>query len=350
MATLEKVLALRPTNAAARLGALSSLPVLNPRDLLAAREGAAGALVCVAAPVPGLIAALLRAARTEDALIGFSLPVRPGNREAPARFFETVRAAADETGHRKPVFLQAGPLRVTQTDRRTLDQLSSEVHRFVDAGFTLVSLDLSSLETEAAAAAAAELCRAAQERELSIELAPPVLPLTRDAIADYLDLQVELGVRPNLLRLRSSAVRPEPAPGSPEPEPDFELLRELGALAAEHGAKLCIEDRGTPRRLLSTWTAAGVHKLDLGEVFARLVLDALPPDLRAGLEKRTASSGVALPELLAQLDDPLATVPASERERVEARAFGELSSLLSAVGASGAAREAMVWLAEKSGY
>lgn len=350
MATIDKVLALRPTNAAARLGALSQLPVLNPRDLLAAREGQPGALVCVAAPVPGVLAALLRAARTEDALVGFSLPPRPGNREAPARFFDAVRAAADETGHRRPVFLQAGPFRVTQTDRRALDQLATEIHRFVDAGFTLVSLDLSSLEAEAAASAAAELCRPAVERELSIELAPPVLPLTREAIASYLELQTELGIRPNLVRLRSSAVRPEAAAGAPDPEPDFDLLRDVAATAAEHGAKLCIEDRGTPLRLLSTWTAAGVHKLDLGAPFARLVLEVLPTELREGLEKRVSASGVALPELLAQLEDPLASVSAAERDRVEVRAFSELGSILAAVGASGAGRGAMEWLAEKSGY
>ncbi len=349
MDVLQKVLALRPTNAASKLGSASELPLLNPRDLLKAQAQKPGALLCVDVPAPSILPGVLRAARDEDAPVGLAASHRPSQRDAPSQFFDAVRDAAQETSHRRPVFLQAGPVRVTSGDPRSLELLAGDLFRYVDAGFTLLSLDLSALAPEQAAAAAAELVRPAAERELSVELTLPAGPLSRDAAASHLEALGAQGVRPGFLRIRSSAVVPEAAVPGMELEPDFELLRDLCAIATEHGAALSLEDAGSPRRLLSAWAAAGIRKVDVGGPFARLVLRCLPASLREGLEQRARSSGVPLHELLAQLGDPLESSP-GERERAEALAYGEAGELLAMVGASGTATQAMEFLAQKSGY
>src|SRR5262245_59953859 len=170
---LERILALRPTSAAHRLGD-SPFPLLNPRDLARALRESGAPLVCVPVPAVDALPGLLRAARDEDAVLGLAAPYRPGQRDAADAFFEAVRTAAAECRHRRPVFLQAGPIRLTSAEPRGLQMRAEDVYRFVDAGFSLLSVDCSTLVPEAGVLAASELVQAAAERELSVEIAAPV--------------------------------------------------------------------------------------------------------------------------------------------------------------------------------
>src|SRR3954469_25209899 len=172
-ALLERILALRPTSAASRLGD-SPLPLLNPRDLVRALDEAAVPLVCVPVAAVEAIPGLLRAARDEDAVLGLAAPYRPNHRDAPDAFFDAVRAAADECRHVRPVFLQAGPIRLTSAEPRELQLRADDVYRFVDAGFSLLSVDASTLVPEAGVLVTSQLVQSAAERELSVEIAAPV--------------------------------------------------------------------------------------------------------------------------------------------------------------------------------
>src|SRR5947209_20059847 len=102
MEPLEKVLSLRPTNAVHRFGQGSKLPLLNPRDLVRAIGENEAAVLCAPIISLGSIGALMRAARDDDAAIGLACPYVPGDRDGPMRFSDAVRAAGDETRHRRP--------------------------------------------------------------------------------------------------------------------------------------------------------------------------------------------------------------------------------------------------------
>ena len=351
MSALEKVLALRPANAAARLGSESVLPLLNPRDLLRAAADQPSALLCVPVPAPVVIPAMLRAARDRDAAIGLAAAHRPGQREGASAFFGAVRSVADEICHRRPLFLQAGPIRVAAAEERALAQLSGEVYRFIEAGFTLLSFDVEALPQEAAVAAVAELGRAPAERELPLEVTlPGPGPLSADSVRSYLEALAAKGPSPALLRIRSTALQPPALDPASEPEPDFQRLAEVATAAAEYGVQLSLDDRGTPLRRLSAWPAAGIRKIDVGEPFAALALSRMPKDVAARIRERAAASGLPVCELLGQLDDPLAGAGDAARERVEALCYGEGCELLDALGAQGGATKALEFLAEKAGY
>lgn len=321
-ALLERILALRPTSAATRLGD-STLPLLNPRDLARALEGGAAPLVCVPVAAVEAIPGLLRAARDEDAVLGLAAPYRPNQRDAADAFFDAVRAAADEFRHVRPVFLQAGPIRLTSAEPRELQLRTDDVYRFVDAGFSLLSVDASTLVPEAGVLVASELVQAAAERELSVEVAAPVDESGR---ADPAALEACLQgfaareVAVQFVRVRSA----EPA---------------LAEVAGKFGAWMTAEGPG-----------AGARKLDLGAPFTRLVLGALEPELRASLEVRAKATGVPTWELLAQFGDPLQDAAPHAREKVEALSYAEALDLLDRVGAHGSASAAMAFLAEKAGY
>lgn len=348
MIALEKLLALRPTNAAARLGPASGIPLLNPRDLLRAQEGQPGALACVQVSSPVLLPAVFRAARDEDAALGIACAFRPTQRDAAARFFEAFRQAAEETDHRRPVFLQAGPLRLTTLEGRAVEAAAGDVFRFIDAGFTLISLDVSAVD-ETAALGVVEVARPAIERELAVELAPPRLSSAQE-LTRFLERCASLGLRPNLVRISSRTVVPDPLPGAPEPEPDFEYLREIAQAVRASGAWLALEDHGTPFRRLSAWAAAGVRKLDVAEPLARRVLQALPDEARAQLQERARSARLGVGELLAQLGDALGGLTDEARARVEALSYGDTADLLEAVGSKGSASHASIFLCEQAGY
>lgn len=347
---LEKLLALRPTNAASRLGPSSLLPLLNVRELLRANEGQPGALACVQIAAAPVLPAVLRAARDEDAAIGLSCAFRPSQRDAAERFFQQLRSAAAELDYRRPVFLQAGPMRLTSLEGRAVEAAAGDVFRFIDAGFTLISLDVSALDAEEAVRVA-EIARPAIERELAVEIAPPRVG-GQDAASDlerFLERLAGDGLRPDLIRVSSRTVVPEALPGAPEPEPDFEFLQELSQVASAHGAALALEDHGTPHRRLSAWAAAGVRKVDVGEPLARRVLQVLPSEVQETLAGRAQAARIGLGELLAQLGDPLGAVSDAERERAEALCYGDAADLLAAIGAQGSATHATTFLAGQTG-
>ncbi|HVE85217.1 MAG TPA: hypothetical protein VND93_20335, partial [Myxococcales bacterium] len=311
-ALLERILALRPTSAAHRLGD-SPLPVLNPRDLVRALDGTPPVpVLCVPVPAVEALPGLLRAARDQDAVLGLACPYRPGSRDAAGAFFDAVRAAADDYGHRRPVFLQAGPLRITSAEPRGLQERAEDVFRFIDAGFSLLSVDASTLVPEAGVQVAADLVQAASERELSIEIAAPVDSrgrATPEGLQTCLEAFRAKRIDIRFVRLRSSQFLPDSARGAGQ-GPDLAALGELAAIASSFDAWLSVEEVGSARSP-GAWARAGIRKLEVGGPFATVVLGALEPEMRASLRVRAAATSIPLAELLAQFGDPLAEAPHS---------------------------------------
>jgi len=347
-ALLKRILALRPTGAAQHLGD-SVLPVLDPRDLARALDDAGVPLVCVPVVTAAALPGLLRAARDQDAVLGLSAPHRPGGRDVASTFFGAVRAASAECRHRRPVFLQAGPLRLTSEEPRALRAAREDIYRYVDAGFSLLSLDASALPPEAGVRVVAELVGAAEERELSVEVAAPVDRAGRASPA-ALETCLE-GLRARQVEIRFVRVRSAqflPSTGGGDPGPNRSALEELSEIARAFGAWLSVEIAEGASKL-STWAPGGVRKLDVGVPFAEMVLGALGPELRRSLPGRAAAAGVPVWELLAQLGEPLAEASAAVRERVEALAYAEALDLLEASGGRGSATEAVAYLALRAG-
>lgn len=350
MSVLDKVLALRPTNAVSKLGSKSRLPLLNPRDLVRALEADPVSLLCVQVPALEEIPGLLRAARDQDAAIGFACAHPFPKRNTPTFFFDAVRAAGDEIEHKRPFFLQAGPVRVTTLEQKTLEMAAAEVFKFVDAGFSLISLDTSALGPEDSVRIAAGLSKMAVERELSIEIAAPLEAGSRptpEMLRQHLEALAKKGLEPKFIRLKSTAILPLDAQ---EAEGDFAALRELQTVASERGAFLSIEERGSPLKLLSSWTAAGVKKVDVGQPFARPVLSALARERQDELRAKAEEAGIGLAEAIGRTDAPLAALDAEAKEKVEALAYGEAYSVLESFGAAGSGTKAMKFLADQSGY
>ncbi|MBI3183820.1 MAG: hypothetical protein HYZ28_16910 [Myxococcales bacterium] len=350
MGALGKLLALRPTNAVARLGQASALPLLNPGDLTRALGEPPAALLCVPVVARAALGGLFRAARLADAVLGISAPFTPADRDGAARLFGEMIEAAEATGHQRPIFAQAGPIRVSQASAENVGALEEAAFRFVDAGFTLLSVDASRLAPEAAAQACARIAQPALERELPVELALPRVARSGSALEEWLEALRAERLPPRYLRVEASSLV---LGGGPEGEaaPDFDRIRELALVAAGQGAALTLEDDGAvPFRLAGSLVEAGVRKLDAAEVFARIAAQVLPGKDREKLSSKARAAQLPLSDLLALVWAALSELPAPAAERIEAMSFFEAEGWLEALGGAGSARRAANFLAHRSGY
>jgi len=344
MSVLDKVLSLRPGNTVARVGPGSRVPLLNPRELLRALERAPVALPCLPVQSKAALPGLLRAARAEDAVLGLACAHPMAVRGAAERFVEAVHAAASEAEHTRPLFLQAGPVRVARADEESLAPLRDGLFRMVDAGFALVSLDLSRLDSYAAVEAVNALAGPVTERELSLELSPPAParggPL--DVCRTLLEGLRQWKVPVRFLRVAERELG--------EGEPDVGMLRSLVDLGSEFEVSVAVGDvrQGFPR-MLPTYVAAGARKVDCVGPFERLALGARPADTRADVERKAQASGLAAGELLSVLEDGLPALEADARERLEALSFAEATDALAGLGAVGRAQAVMRFLAANRG-
>lgn len=335
---LAKVLTLRPTNAVARLGAASRLPLLDPRDLLRALASSPGALPSIPVVSRAALPGLLRAARTEDAVLGLVCQHPLAERNAPERFIEALRWATAVASHERPVYLEAGPVRVSREEEAAL---RDGLFRVVDAGFTLVSLDLTRLPVEDAVRAVAAIVGPVLERELSLEVSLPSLEGAPVHEAARALLEGLAGARVPVRFLRAAGQGDEP---------DVEGLRALVECAAAFGASLSLEEpHAASFRSLPSCVAAGVRKLAAPAPFGRVVLNAYPEEERLGIAERAMAAGVPAGELLAMLEERLPALAPAARERVEALSFAEAVELFSRVGASRTGRRAMAFLAQGAG-
>ncbi|RKH14031.1 hypothetical protein D7V97_03970 [Corallococcus sp. CA053C] len=290
MSVLDKVLTLRPGNVVARVGPGSRVPLLDPRELLRALESVPAALPCLPVLAKGSLPGLLRAARAEDSVLGLACPHPLADRGAAERFVQAVHAAAVEAEHTRPLFLQAGPVRVGSTDADVLDGLKDGLFRVVDAGFALVSLELSRLTSYEAVEAVTALVAPLTERELSLEVSAPQF-----------------------------------ASGG--------LLDACGTLLEG----------------LSSYVAAGVRKVDCGGPFGPLALRAWPPEERAQVVAKALAAGMPAGELLSMLEEGLPPLTPDARETLEALSFAEATEVIAALGARRTSSGAMAFLAKPAG-
>jgi hypothetical protein len=342
MSVLEKVLTLRPANVVARLGPGSQVPVLSPQELLRALDGTPGALPCLPVQTKAALPGLLRAARAEDAVLGLACAHPLADRGTGLRFLEAVKAAAQEAEHRRPLYLQAGPVRVSPGGPGGLQAQQEAIFHLVDAGFSLVSLDVSRWDTPGAVGAVRTLVAPLQERELPLELTLPspateVATLTDTARALLAGLRAG-GVAVQFLRIPAGALG--------EGEPDVAMLRALVELAAEHGTSVTVGEVAVrSARALPTFVAAGARKLDCGGPFERLSLAAWPAEARAVVERKAQALGLPPGELLSLLEEQLPALEPAARERLEALSFSEATEVLAALGSVRTGWRSMEWLA-----
>ncbi len=325
--SLAKLLSVRPGNAAARFGSNAALPVLSWPQVARALEGRT--VLAVPVPVTAALGGVLRAARDQDAVVVVACPYVPMDRDAAASFTQALAAAAREAAHHKPLVLQAGPIRLAPD--LPLERYETDVHRFIEAGFTLLSLDASRLPADQMLEAYRRLSEPARERELAFELVAPRWPEGRTSVEMLEALLSGLkltGAPPALVRVPASAVTQV---GGTEHFPDEAHVYELTEVAAAFAAELTLEEHARlSLREVGRWVELGVRKLELGAALCDVALRALGPAESEALRSRAGALRLPTSDLLALFAQRVADGEPADLERIEALSYGCVDGLIEA--------------------
>jgi hypothetical protein len=191
-----------------------------------------------------------------------------------------------------------------------------------------------------------DLVQATMGKGVAVELTAPRNAGGRtspEGLRNYLQSLEKAGARPDFVRV-----------GVPLPEEeqhheglDTALMGELAVVSSHFGVELTVADRGrTDRREFLEWARVGARKLDAGDTFSRIVLDALPEDVSKGLLAHAHETQTPVADLLGASESILQSLDARTQERLEANSFADALALLSALHATNSATESMSWLVE----
>lgn len=334
LSSLDLLMQFRPGNVVRRMGH-APLPVLSPRTLRRALRGSTAVLAAFPVVRPAMVPAVLRAARFEDAVVGFSLPLPLADRGAPDRLADQLLAAVDEADHTQPIFIQAGPIPVTPDD----GQLEAGIFRCIEAGCTLISLDLTRAP-ETPPERLGQLLEPIRELDLALELVLPLSgpPPATGPLRRLLDGLGEAGALPDFLRFSPSVV--QAVDGF---EPDWlQLLRQVTD-SYEIGLSL-VEPSEQALSDVRPWVEGGVAKVSLPGPFLSRALGEAAASERDELVERALSMETSLGALLSLIEEKLPPLTEHEALRLEARAFGDAQDLFRGMRLSGTGRRVVEML------
>jgi hypothetical protein len=311
------ILAYRPASVAARLAPRSLACPVSLRDLLRGAGAIRLALPMVRAPVGPVARGAIVAAREAGSALVLLLPAG----SAPEPWVREVTAAADELAGGLPIAL-GGEVLLPGATEADAERALEETWRLIEAGVTHLALDVSAAPADRRGALAAELGRAAHERELGVELlAGPAGE--RGAPPGTLGADVEAmsarGVPPDAVGVRGGE-----APRAAEVRSEVRWLAEV--CAALGGLPVFRRGPVGPD-LLRVLAASPIRGCEDGGAAERAVRAAVPGDLLAG-----AAEG---PSRSTPLERAVAALGAGAAERLEARAYVEVADLVERLGASG---------------
>jgi hypothetical protein len=307
-----KILAFRTAVVVDRLPPRSEVCPLSLGDLLRAQDGDGRPLPIIRAPIAGVARAALIAAREADAAIGLFLPAG----SPPQPWFQAVVAAADEFAAGHPFFLSSEVI-VEGAAPDEVERAEQEAFRLVDAGITHLAVDVRALPAAERPRVFSAVAATAAERGACVDLAVSL----EDAPKALFAALEAAGCPPDVVSVRC---------------PEAAEQREARAQVVRM-VRLCAELSGTPVLRRGPVTPA--------------VLEELARSPVRGCEDGGAAAvaGIAvIPwERLQQREDDQSRTPALEQaaeelsrdaaDRLEARAYVEVATLIDRLGAAGSA-------------
>lgn len=307
-----KILAFRTAVVVDRLPARSDACVLSLRDVLAAPVAGRRPIPMVLAPVAGVARAALVAAREAEAVIGLAMPAGT----APGAWFEAVTRAADEYAAGLPFFLSA-TVAIDEGGAKSEDRASAEAFRFVDAGITHLAVDARKAAPPERARILAAAGAPAAEQGACVDLVLGLEEPPRELFAEM----ARTGATLDAVSVRCPEVRTQK-------EARAQVVR-LVRLSAELKGLPVLRRGPVSPELLEELARSPVRGCEDGDAASGAGLSVIPRD-RIERHREGASRSPAL-------DLAAAELPSAEADRLEARAYVEVASLIELLGAAGSA-------------
>lgn len=307
-----RILAFRTAVVVDRLSPRNEACPLSLRDLLSAPIPERCVLPIVRTPIAGVARAALVAAREADSAIGLALP--PGT--PPEPWFEAVTAAADEFAGGLPIFLSS-EVTVEGAAAADVERAEREAYRLVDAGLTHLAIDVRGVPAAERARVFASVAAPAAERGACVDCLVALEDSPRALCAEL----ERAGAAPDVVSVRCEAVS---APN----EARAQVVRLVRLCAELSGIPVIRRGPVTPA-LLEELSRSPVRGCEDGGAAAISGIAVIPweklEQQREG-ESRTPALALAADELSRDAAD-----------RLEARAYVEVASLIEGLGMAGSA-------------
>lgn len=319
---LSRVLAYRPASVVSRLPSRSDACPLSLRDVLTAAPSVR--LACIEAESPGVVRAVLVAAKVQHATVSLALP----RGVEPEPWFRAVVGTADEIAAGLPLVL-SGEVILEDEGAIAVERATHELWRLVEAGFTHVTVDATRVAPEERGRVLAEVAAPLLENGLGFDAA---LRVSGEPGAGRRALSLVEDLR------RRGAAADAVSVASPAPEGAEAARAELGVLdrlsAALQGVPVLRRGPVSPA-LLAFVRGSRVRGCGDGGLVARAT----------GADEGAAATAEQRALWRARAEEMFGP---EEAERLEARAFVEAAELIEALGAAQSARAVAEGLARLS--
>lgn len=307
-----KILAYRTAVVVDRLPPRSEVCPLSLRVLLGAPLDHRPVLPIIRAPIAGVARAALVAAREADASIGLFLPAG----SPPEPWFEAVTAAADEVASGLPIVL-ASEVTLDGGAPEEVARAESEAFKLVDAGITHLAIDVRSVPARERAAVFSAVAATAAERGSCVDC---VVALEDSPKPLFSELE-RSGIAPEVVSVRCPEV-------TASKEARAQVVR-LVRLSAELSGVPVLRRGPLSQPLLDELARSPIRGCEDGGAAAMSGIAVIPWERLQGREE-DAERATALDRAAEELSRDAA-------DRLEARAYVEVASLIERLGAVGSA-------------
>ncbi len=316
---VSRILAFRPATVVERLEPVSAACPLSLRDLLRPAASLRVVLPLVRAPVAGVARGALVAAKEAGSALGLALP--PG--VPPEPWFAAVTQAADEIAAGLPIFLSA-EVTVEGDAEQQVERGFHEAWRLVEAGITHLAVDVGGVPAGARGRVLEEVARVAFERGICVDCVVP-LAADRPSASRTAALFDELAGRdaaPDVASVRCGA----PASAAEAKDQVRMLVEICGSLS---GVPVLRRGPVTPA-LLAQVAGSPLEACEDGGLAATSAIAVIPWDVIGAHREDGESRSSPLERAAAELGG-------RDADRLEARAYVEVSDFIERLGSVGSA-------------
>ncbi len=347
----DRVLALRPPNATAKLSQGSKTCLLNSKDILKVLKDKKVIVMACNTRIKHVIPGIMRAAEELDAVVAFELAksectVGGGYTGFdPESYFNTVVGYAEELKFTRPFFIHGDHVTVKNTSQKAIESARELVEAELAAGYTSFAIDASFNELNDNIAITTQLAKPIVARGIGLEVEVGEIKsagqehalTTVDEAATFVSSLRSNGIHPDMLAINNGSKHGNYLEGEKisidleRTGQIYEAIKDAGVVIAQHGIT------GTPLHLVGRFADYGIRKGNVGTQWQNIAHKGLPADLMAEMKAWAKENNKDIKMATRPFKNRIDAIPTESRKAMEEMAYAEAKEFLTAFRAPGTA-------------
>ncbi|MFC1855373.1 class II fructose-bisphosphate aldolase [Thermodesulfobacteriota bacterium] len=350
---ISKVLALRPQNAIARMGADNNICLLNLKDILKVLKDKPVILMACNIRIKHVIPGIMRAAEELDAVLGFEAARSECNLDGgytgftPEILFDTVIEYAKETNFTKPFYIHADHITIKTTYEEAIVKAQALIAAHLKAGFTSFAIDASFNQIPDNVKLTTILCQPIIEQGLSLEVevgevkstgTTAELSTVEDATSFISGLKAN-NVHPDLLAINNGSKHGNYLAGeavSIDLDTTLDIYNAIkgdGLVIAQHGIT------GTPLNVVGKFADYGIRKGNVGTQWQNIAHEFIPEALMNEMKAWAKAEDKNIKMATKPFKEKIDNIPEENKKQIADKAYEVAKDFIKAFHADGTASD-----------